>query len=293
MPADDKPWLSPNGLPIVNGATGVVASLWNTPISFHPDGTTDGSEHFWTGTLPGAVADTGTGPISPDCNGWTQTTNYAETATFTAQYLIEYGESSGDCSDPHGLICLQVGGTFFDTGSLYRVAGKRTFVSKGTLTGAMSFAGKTGVAGGDALCQSEAASAGYANAPNFRAYLSTTATDAMCHVLGATGKAVDQCGLTALPTDVWRRADDYPVADAADLISGNLTAPVSLAPDQSQQVDVRPWTGLSTPSTCSDWTSAAAGSTADVGTPRSISYAWSAFSTANCNTPAPLFCFEG
>jgi hypothetical protein len=296
QPADDKPWLSPSGLPIVNGATSIAASLWDTPVAYHADGTTDGYEHIWTGTLAGAKADTGTGTDYADCSGWTLNTSYATTATFTAQYLLQYGDSSSICDVAHGLMCLQVGGTFFGRGALYRVLGKRAFVSKGQLTGAMSFAGKTGIAAGDALCQAEATSAGYANAANFRAYLSTAATDAVCHVLGASGKAASQCGLTALPSAVWRRADDYPLANAAGLVSGNFRAPLSLATDQTQQLGVRPWTGLngySGSGSCADWTSADSASTAVVGTPRSTSYAWSGYSSANCSSSAPLFCFEG
>ena len=296
QPADDKPWLSPNGLPIVNGATSIAASLWDTPVAYHADGTSDGYEHIWTGTLAGAKADTGTGTDYADCSSWTLNTGYAETATFTAQYLLQYGDSSSICDVAHGLMCLQVGGTFFGRGALYRVLGKRAFVSKGQLSGAMSFAGKTGIAAGDALCQAEATSAGYANAANFRAYLSTAATDAVCHVLGASGKAASQCGLAELPSAVWRRADDYPLANAAGLVSGNFRAPLSLATDQTQQLAVRPWTGLSGypgSGSCADWTSADPASTAVVGTPRSTSYAWSGYSSAKCSSSAPLFCFEG
>ena len=296
QPSDDKPWLSPSGMPIVNGATSIAASLWDTPVAYHADGTTDGYEHIWTGTLAGAKADTGTGTDYADCASWTLNTGYAETATFTAQYLLQYGDSSSICDVAHGLMCLQVGGTFFSRGALYRVLGKRAFVSKGQLSGAMSFAGKTGIVAGDALCQAEATSAGYANAANFRAYLSTAASDAVCHVLGASGKAASQCGLAELPSAVWRRADDYPLANAAGLVSGNFRAPLSLATDQTRQLNVRPWTGLNGypgSGSCADWTSADPASTAVVGTPRSTSYAWSGYSSASCSGSAPVFCFEG
>ena len=46
----------------------------------------------------------------------------------------------------------------------------------------------------------------------------TAATDALCYVLGKTGKVADNCGLAALPaTDPWRRVDNYPIGTAAEL----------------------------------------------------------------------------
>ena len=293
MPVDHAPWLDVFGLPMVNGATNLVASDWDTAIGYRADGSDPLDEHVWTGTLPGAVADASANEY--DCGGWTKTTGSAEISSFTSQYLLEYGIAGGNCADDNGLICLQVGGTFFAPNTLHLVAGKRAFVSKGTLLGAMSFGGKTGIDAADALCQSEASGAGYANAAKFRAYLGTLAADPMCHVLGASGRVADKCGLSAWPSAVWRRADDFPVAAAAELVSGKLMAALSLASDQSREFEVRPWTAVDTKSgetTCADWTSADAATSALVGYGRSTSYPWSRYSSSKCSVPNPLFCFE-
>jgi hypothetical protein len=291
LPVDHAPWLDLSGLPIVDGATNIVANNWLTPIPSEADGSRlIGSVSAWTGTGEGAV---GTGL---DCNGWTDTSDTASSTNYSWGFLPTYGPIS-TCDTNKNILCFQVGGSFFGPSTLHQVSGKRAFVSKGKVTGAMSFGGKTGLAAADALCQSEATSAGYANVANFRAYLSTSNDDAICHVLGKTGKMASSCGLTALPSsDPWRRADNYPIGTAAQLTSGILTAPLSLAPDGSQQLTVQPWTGTGlygdAEDTCGDWTSAASTDTTPVGSPRATSGNFSLEILGPCNVSNPLYCFE-
>lgn len=295
LPTDHAPWLDPFGLPLVEGATNVIAGNWNAALSYRADGTNPEDQHTWTGTRTGAIASTST---TEDCNAWSSQTGGADIFSFTSDYLPEFDRAFGDCdahNEQDGLMCLQVGGTFFGPNALHQIAGKRSFLSKGTLTGAMSFGGKSGIAAADALCQSEADNAGFENAPHFRAYLGTLDTAPICHVLGKTGTEADKCGLPAWPTVVWRRADDYPVGSAADLVKGSLTAPVSLAADKSKQFDMRPWVAADTDNgetTCQDWASNSAAISADVGLGRSASSAWSHYSSSNCDAENPVFCFE-
>jgi hypothetical protein len=127
-------------------------------------------------------------------------------------------------------------------------------------------------------------------------YLSTTATDAVCHILGLTGKVGAKCGLAALPdTDPWRRADNYPIGTAAQLVKSNLTAPVAFAADASLAFDQRPWTGTnsngSAYTTCGDWTVDDTG-TGVCGYGRALTNGWSFFTDANCSFSEPVFCFE-
>jgi len=295
LPVDHAPWLNPFGLPMVEGATNLVASSWNAAMSYRADGTNPVGQHTWTGTRSGAIASTST---TEDCGGWTNQTGSADIFSFTSEYLPEFERAFANCAPQNeqvGLMCLQVGGTFFGPNTLHRISGKRSFVSKGTLSGAMSFSSSTGIAAADALCQSEANDAGFENVSHFRAYLGTLAADPICHVLGKTGKAAEKCGLSAWPTDVWRRADDYPVGSAADLVAGTLTAPVSLTADKTKALDVRPWVATDTmsgASTCQDWTSNDAGSNAYVGDTSSVSYGWARFSSNKCSGSSPVFCFE-
>jgi hypothetical protein len=297
-PVDDAPWLGTTGLPIVEGASNIVSGSFQNAFAFYADGTRSQQVGIWTGTVDGAKAQTGApGPNSADCGGWTATTNYAEVTEFVGEYLLKYGEFGSGCASAHRLLCLQTGGEFFGPSTLHQVSGKRTFVSKGQLTGAMSFGGKTGVDAADALCQAEAAGATYANAARFHAYLSTTQTDAICHILGLTGKVGTKCGLDAFPdADPWRRADDYPVGTAAQLVKSDLTAPIALAPDESAQSTQWPWTGTSSNgaagTTCTDWSSGAFADTGFSGTPRALTNGWSLYTDSHCNSPQPVYCFE-
>lgn len=297
-PVDDAPWLSPTGLPIVDGASNVVLGAWQNAFSFYADGTRAQQVGVWTGTITGAKAQTGApGPTSADCVGWTKDTNFAEVTEFVGEYLLKYNEFGSGCGTGHRLMCLQVGGEFFGPSNLHEVSGKRVFVSKGQLTGAMSFGGKTGRDAADALCQSEAGTANYANAASFHAYVGTSDDDAICHVLGATGKVGTKCGLGAFSSsDPWRRADDYPVATAAQLAQANLTAPIAFAADGSAQFEQRPWTGTNSNgnaiTTCMNWSSGDFANTGASGLARALTNGFTFFTDSHCNASEPVYCFE-
>ena len=58
------------------------------------------------------------------------------------------------------------------------------------------------------VCRSLAADAGLADANLYRVWLSTSATDAYCHVAGFSGKKSDNCGQPNLPdAGPWERTD--------------------------------------------------------------------------------------
>ena len=70
---------------------------------------------------------------------------------------------------------------------------RKIFVSSASYTGNMG-----GIAGANANCQSLAGAAALAG--QFRAYISTLATDAACNLLGLSGKKSANCGLPYAPT---------------------------------------------------------------------------------------------
>jgi hypothetical protein len=287
-PVDHAPWLAVNGLPIALGGTAVIADAWDLPIPFSADGTQPFDALVWTGSTLGAVAG------GSDCTGWTSTSAFASMAIFLDQYLLTY-DGGSSCSDNRNLACFQVNGNFFGPSTLHQVQGKRVFVTKKQLTSTLAFGNSQGVSGADALCASEATTAGYANPSGYHAYVGTSTDDAMCHVLGKTGTVANHCGLAALPTDVsWRRFDGYPVGTVAQFLANNLTSPIIFGADGARHVKDRPWTGITTSNAglqnCSDWTSTSG--TAFVGIPSTTSSGWSFFSTGNCNTSAPVYCFE-
>ena len=72
--------------------------------------------------------------------------------------------------------------------------------------------GETGLAAGDAICQTRADAAGLGG--QFVAWLSDRNNDAYCRVHGLGGKVGDDCGQDTLPASAgpWVRVDGYPFA---------------------------------------------------------------------------------
>jgi hypothetical protein len=290
MPVDEAPFLSMDGRPIVNGATGIIANRWAIPVPFRADGTAAAPFFTWTGSRSGAQ-----GSANLDCSGWTQTTGTGLPSRQVGERLLDY-EFSFACDTVAHLLCLQTGGTFFGPSTLHHDGTKRAFVSKGKLFGNMSFDGKSGIAAADALCQSEAAAVALPSAANFRAYLGTAETDALCYVLGQAGKVEDECGLPALPdTNPWRRVDDYPIGTAAQLAAGTLTAPLALAADGTLMTNERPRTGSeldgATSWNCTDWTGTGFYSLS--GHPAFITGHFTSHWTTDCDgEETSVYCFE-
>ena len=290
LPVDHTPILSLNGTPIVAGGTGILADNWAIPISFYADGSPAVPDYTWSGTIAG-----GKGFANDDCDHWTATASAGIAALQAAKHVLDYGFGRA-CTSVGDLICLQTVGTAFGPSTLHEVGGKRAFISKGHLYGTMSFGGKAGVAAADALCQSEALTATLANANKFRAYLGTADTDALCYILGQTGKVADHCGLAALPTtEPWRRVDNYPIGTAAELQAGALQAPLALAADATRLLDERPRTGTelngATSWNCGDW--ASSGFYSLSGNPSYITGDWTSHWTTDCDgEETSVYCFE-
>lgn len=299
LPKDDAPWLSSTGLPLVNGASAVLTGAFQNAFSFYADGSRPLQIGVWTGTLAGAKGESGQpDQFTVDCRGFSSAvaTDHAEVTEFIDQYLLKYGEFGSNCAIPHGLLCLQVGGEFFAPAHLHEVAGKRAFVSQGKLTGKMAFGGQAQIAAADALCQAEALAAQYARSDSFYAYLGNSQNDALCHVLGASGKVKQLCGLDAWPIETWRRADNYPLGTPADFAAVSLTSPLWLNADGTSKPDDRPWTGAvyegQGASDCSDWSSDVAAATGRAGTTRGVAYAFQSYTDSHCNAQQPVYCFE-
>ncbi len=88
---------------------------------------------------------------------------------------------------------------------------RRAFVSSavgnGNLNSWQQAEGLGGLAAGDNICRVLADAAGLANAGTYKAWLSTAATDAYCHVQGQTGKKATGCVGSAVPAGPWYRVD--------------------------------------------------------------------------------------
>ncbi len=159
-----------------------------------------------------------------------------------------------------------------------------------------------GLDAGDAICRSLATTANLPNAGQYVAWLSTTATDAYCHVAGFAGKVSNQCGQASLPdAGPWFRRDGQPfVRSGLDM----LTTGTVLHPIELDELDSKPvqgnadvWTGTSAGGAgggaCQDWTSAASDQHANqIGEPVAGFTGWTAWSGSSCDQPDHLYCFE-
>jgi hypothetical protein len=159
---------------------------------------------------------------------------------------------------------------------------------------------------GDRVCRYVAGQAGVANASKYRAWLSTSTTDAYCHAYGFTGKASGNCGgeppiAFVLAPGPWHRLDGMPWAlGLADLVGGQVLAPV--VGDEHDIAGYRyVWTGTrpdgtvtsDTSDNCGDWTKTDSVSTGWYGLPfRSTGSGWTKIDFQTCDNGAHLLCYD-
>lgn len=196
--------------------------------------------------------------------------------------------------------------------SLGVVAGENRVVFLTSTTGSPDLASwddsgeATGLAAGDAICQSRAEAASLDNPGNFVAWLSGSSDDAYCRIHGLAGKKADNCGQAVLPESAgpWVRADGYPFAPEVSRL---------LAPENA--VYMPPWrdefgepvegfrsvlTGTDAEGvaadigrTCEDWTSTEASPGPIVGSAGTTSLRWTSAGGVACNhTYLSLMCME-
>lgn len=156
--------------------------------------------------------------------------------------------------------------------------------------------GETGLAAGDAICRTLAATAGLDRADAFVAWLSDSRDDAYCRAQGRTGRRAQGCAEGAAEAGPWVRTDGATFgAGIVDLLAGEVYVPVDR--DESG-VRVPPdlvFTGTGPDgeagsATCGDWTSTD-GATL-VGDTRGTTTAWSFVSSGSCSRPKRLLCLD-
>ncbi|HEV8629819.1 MAG TPA: hypothetical protein VGV61_05830 [Thermoanaerobaculia bacterium] len=187
---------------------------------------------------------------------------------------------------------------------------KRMFVTSASGNGDLSTwpqAGNSaGRAAGDKTCQNLAASAGLSNASGFRAWLSTDATDAFCHVAGFSGKRASNCGQASLPNaGPWVRMDGKPFAHKLQSLTSTtriIFYPAMIAetgsPVPPSYVHTGTWEDGTTArpggvaADCSDWTSSSLMEDHQIGETHGGSIWWNQASSIDCASDGRLLCFE-
>jgi cysteine-rich repeat protein len=262
-------WVRPDGKPFRDEIDG--------PATFFPPNQTE---------LGTTVSDTPVGlgnPGAGDCEDWTSTS--AAAGFFSAG---DPGGGSGGwdgaasgiaCGASFRLYCLQR-----DFNSILRVTptpGRRAFVS------ADPWVPSGGLAGADAVCQSDAQSAGLTG--TFRALLATS-----------SASAASRFSTSGTP---WVRLDGIPIVTTpTDLAAAQFIAPLQLTSQFVYLINDGGWSGSASPqmagtlaSTCNDWQSSSNGSTGTAGRVQFSSFATAfAFdSSVTCDAPfTHLYCLE-
>jgi hypothetical protein len=250
LPASAGPWVRTDGFPF---ADRIDLALWPTgrvltPLNLDEFGATIATDYAWTNTnqFGASVPDYPT-----PCGDWSSASSEASVAAGSSwsTTLRWTQDTSRDCSDLLPLICLERGAGL--PLPAHRSGGAQAFVTSVTGTGgdlgSWPEAGDaTGLAAGDAICQSLATTAGLPSPISFRAWLSTSTVDAKDHIHFA---------------GPWIRLDGVRIADSkADLVDGELHTTMNQTEIGEYDTSATAWTGtgadgLALPQNCGDWTS--------------------------------------
>ena len=164
--------------------------------------------------------------------------------------------------------------------------------------------GATSLDRADSVCRARAAAGGLPNATTYRAWLSTSSTDAYCHVQGLTGKKATGCGGGAQPG-----AGPWYIQNGITPFSpslAELTGPekVIYRPVLMDEFGDEPayevgdyWTGTTADGehdgeSCLDWTSSNAAEFGVRGHVQSSAYGWTGGASFTCDSPLRLLCLE-
>lgn len=268
------PWMRTDGTPFGADIDEMLDNdVVYTPARFDETGSEVSAWYYWTGTLKDGTA-------GNTCLDWTDNTvvNNA-TKGFTTMTFYGWTElATYTCDRYLRLLCMEAGpGPALSSGF---TTGKRVFMTSTTTNPAMG-----GLAGGDSFCQDSADNAGLGG--TYKAWLSDSATNAIDRLAG---------------NGPWVRLDGIKVADnKADLIDGNIFAPINLDENSAYHIDTIVWTGTlmdgtvsmatsTIANTCSDWT--AASGLAMFGYSGRSNNDWTDVNLATCGSSHPVYCFE-
>ncbi len=154
----------------------------------------------------------------------------------------------------------------------------------------------TGVSNADCGCQSLAQSAGLTSkSSSFRAFLSTSSTDAICHILGKSG-TVNNCTEDAKNSPRYKLANGSYIADTAyDLITGG-PSPYLNADEYGTPIATQVWTGTGNQGSgsglanCNNWSSNVNTSSGVFGDNQMN--IWLNSGSNTCDISYPVYCFE-
>lgn len=185
---------------------------------------------------------------------------------------------------------------------------RRAFATSVTGTGNLNTWADSGglfaLAAADNVCRVRAAAGGLANASTFRAWMSTAATDAYCHVQGRTGKKATGCSGSPQPAGPWYLVTGTQAfTDALDALTGpdrvvfrgvqqdEFGEPTGPTDPASYWTGTQP-DGTVAAETCSSWVVGQSGVNGAIGDALSSAVDWSRRLPTGCETDRRLLCVE-
>jgi hypothetical protein len=183
---------------------------------------------------------------------------------------------------------------------------RRVFVTSvsgsGDLGGWLDAGSAEGVAAGDAICQARAAAGGLPNSSAYRVWLSSSTTDAYCHVRHQTGKKGSCAGGPPTAAGPWYLSNGItPYTGDLDALTDDGAIYRTVLWDEL--LDPLPpygeliWTGTTqygtvSTRTCGNWQSDAGTQHGDLGDPLATAKEWSFYAYDTCDSTARLLCVE-
>jgi len=225
----------------------------------------------WTGTS----AD-GTSNPAIRCSDWTSTAANGLIG-FASAGPGNWSSGSTACTGSARFYCL---GTDFNRTLTWTLGSGRTAF----LSTAWNIAASPGLAGADALCQSEASAAGLSG--TYRALLGTSTASAASR-FSATGAN-------------WYRRDGIAVAATpTDLLQGRILAPIAVTAagvyingiTRTGMGGTTPSPSVTSTSTCSDWTNGTSATSSIVGEASDVVRAFGT-GGSGCNFTWPVYCLQ-
>jgi hypothetical protein len=161
--------------------------------------------------------------------------------------------------------------------------------------------GSTGLEAGDAICQAAASSAGLPG--TYKAWLSTNATDAYCHIQGFSGKITANCGQGVLPVTAgpWVRTDGHFFSGRIDELinNGNIYTPVEYDETGTSVSNGSYYSGTNSAGAvtasgehCVNWTSNSGSNYSRFGYTEGTTGMWTDYGGASCDASLRLLCFQ-
>lgn len=183
---------------------------------------------------------------------------------------------------------------------------RRAFVTSvsgnGNLNSWPDAGGAFALAAGDNICRARAAAASLPNAATYRAWLSTAATDAYCHVQGQTGKKATGCSAPPQPAGPWYRVngtaaftgslEELTGSEGVIYTSVRFNEFGVVVPGGERYFTGTFSNGVAAPELCSSWVVGASDVSGRYGTVNSSAIHWTTTSNLTCDTPARLLCLE-